>query len=190
MKYAIGAASFLVLSLVIGACVLASGAVNISALEERGWLDSLLGYASRRSIEHHATAQQNPFAGDAIALSSGLAHYKENCLACHAVAGSERTEFAKGLHPPAPMLTASGIQGMTDGELFWVVSNGIGMTGMPAFSPTHDENELWHIVAFVRHLPKLSDEERSVLAAGQPEESEHHHEGTEDSHEHNEEHHH
>ena len=73
------------------------------------------------------------------------------------------------------MLTASRIQAMTDGELHWVVANGIGMTGMPAFSPTHTDGELWQIVAFVRHLPQLTEDERSALAGPRSDESEHHH---------------
>ena len=66
-------------------------------------------------------------------------------------------------------------QGLRDGEIFWVVSNGIRMTGMPAFSPTHKEDEIWKIVAFVRHLPEITKEEQQLLKAG-TEEAAHHHE--------------
>ena len=63
---------------------------------------------------------------------------------------------------------------MRDGELFWVVSNGIRMTGMPAFSPTHKQEEIWKIVAFVRHLPEITKEEQQILRAGHEEEAGHH----------------
>ncbi|AZO21649.1 cytochrome c [Mesorhizobium sp. M1E.F.Ca.ET.045.02.1.1] len=45
---------------------------------------------------------------------------------------------------------------LNDAELYWVLQNGIKMTGMPAFGPTHNQEELWAMVAFVRHLPKMS----------------------------------
>jgi mono/diheme cytochrome c family protein len=58
------------------------------------------------------------------------------------------------------------VQKRTDGELFWVVQNGIRMTGMPAFGPTHKDEEIWKIVAFLRHLPALTPEEEKALSAG------------------------
>jgi mono/diheme cytochrome c family protein len=64
---------------------------------------------------------------------------------------------------------------MSDGEMFWVIANGIRMTGMPAFSPTHDENELWHLVAFVRHLDHLTEKEEAQLKEERTEGAAHHH---------------
>jgi hypothetical protein len=84
-------------------------------------------------------------------------------------------EIGQGLNPGAPDLTLARVQGRTDGQLFWIVSNGIRMTGMPAFSPTHGENEIWQVVAFVRHLPEITDEETTQLK-GETESQEHHHE--------------
>ena len=57
------------------------------------------------------------------------------------------------------------VQARSDGELFWIAANGIRMTGMPAFSPTHDEKEIWEMVAFIRHLPEITDEETARLKA-------------------------
>ena len=62
---------------------------------------------------------------------------------------------------------------MRDGELYWIVSNGIRMTGMPAFSSTHTSDEIWKIVAFVRHMPELTEEEQHVLKAGRDEKTTH-----------------
>ena len=93
---------------------------------------------------------------------------------CHGAPGVEESEFGEGLNPPAPDLTLPAMQRMRDGELFWVVSNGIRMTGMPAFSPTHKEDEIWKIVAFVRHLPEITKEEQQTLKAGREEETGHH----------------
>lgn len=184
MKFIVGALVALVACVAVGLLIAASGAVSVSATAPHGVVDDLLGYASRRSIAHHADTRANPVATDPSAVAAGLQHYKENCLVCHTVGGIEKSEIAQGLHPSPPMLTADGVQAMSDGELFWVVANGIQMTGMPAFSPTHDENELWQIVAFLRHLRQLTDDERSLLSAGQKEEAEHHHDHADESNEH------
>jgi mono/diheme cytochrome c family protein len=71
-------------------------------------------------------------------------------------------------------LTLPRVQARTDGQLYWLVDEGIRMSGMPAFGPTHGENELWQIVAFLRHLPEITEEEKAQLK-GQKEEAEHHH---------------
>jgi mono/diheme cytochrome c family protein len=98
---------------------------------------------------------------------------------CHGAPGVEESEFGQGLNPPAPDLTLPVIQKMSDGELFWIVSNGIRMTGMPAFSPTHKPEEVWKIVSFVRHLPELTDEEQKALGAGTDEKAHHGEAGSE-----------
>ena len=97
--------------------------------------------------------------------NEGLDHYRENCVVCHGAPGVDAGEIGEGLNPPAPDLTLPRIQARTDGELFWIVGNGIRTTGMPAFSPTHKPEQIWKIVAFVRHLPELSDAELESLRA-------------------------
>jgi hypothetical protein len=61
-----------------------------------------------------------------------------------------------------------------DGALFWIVKHGLRMTPMPAFGPTHTDEEIWKIVAFIRHLPELSPQERDLLREAGDEESHHH----------------
>lgn len=175
-SFILGILSTLVLCALVGTVLVVGGLVDVSALSKGGVLDSLLAYASGRSIDHHSQDVSNPFQGDEAAIAVGLDHYKENCLVCHAAPGLRRTEIARGLNPPAPPLATDDIRGTSDGQLFWVVSNGIRMTGMPAFSPTHTEEEIWKIVSFVRHLDSLTDEETAELRAGTADESEHHHE--------------
>jgi mono/diheme cytochrome c family protein len=75
----------------------------------------------------------------------------------------DASEIGEGLNPPATDLTLARVQDRADGELFWIVQNGIRMTGMPAFGPTHREEEIWKIVAFLRHLPEITPEEERQL---------------------------
>jgi mono/diheme cytochrome c family protein len=164
------------LLLVIGAIgfIVWSGSYNVAATNPPGRFEKkFAAFALNRAIQRRAPVRTNPFSKPED-IRAGLAHYKENCVDCHGAPGVEESEFGEGLNPPAPDLTLPAVQRMRDGELFWVVSNGIRMTGMPAFAPTHKEDEIWKIVAFVRHLPEITKEEQQALKASREEETGHH----------------
>jgi mono/diheme cytochrome c family protein len=84
--------------------------------------------------------------------------FKEMCTPCHGAPGKERGVIGKGLQPPAPDLSGAA-QHWKRAELFWVVKNGIKMTGMPAFGPTHSDDEIWLVVAFLQRLPNVNSAE-------------------------------
>jgi mono/diheme cytochrome c family protein len=147
-----------------------SGIISVAATRHGGlWgpADVFLAKASDASVERHAPKMKNPYGGDPSAIATGLRHYRENCIDCHGARDIDTTEFAKGLMPGPPMLDMKDVQEMSDGEMYWIVSHGLRMTGMPAFSPTHSDEEIWKIVAFVRHLPKLTDAEVAELRQGE-----------------------
>jgi mono/diheme cytochrome c family protein len=154
--------------------VAATGMINVSAQHSFGPIDTFLGYASKRSIAYHATDQTNPHANDPEAIADALPHYLEMCVVCHGAPGLDRSEIAEGLHPEAPDLASDAIQKMTDGQLFWVIANGIGSTGMPAFEKADDADTRWKIVSFVRHLPTLTDAERDQLKPAEDDDHHHH----------------
>jgi len=167
--------------LVILTCFLlaATGSFNVSAKEGSGKFErKVAAFTLQRSVARRAPKEKNPFAGSPEALKLGLAHYKENCVMCHGAPGVEESEAGMGLNPTAPDLTLPAIQNMSDGELYWIVANGIRMSGMPAFSLTHKKEEIWHLVTFVRHLPQISADEQKVLKTGSEEEEHHHEEET------------
>ena len=154
-----------------------TGSYNVAATNSAGRFErKFAAFALDHAIEKRAPTQSNPFTKPED-IRFGLAHFKENCLDCHGAPGVEESEFGQGLNPPAPDLTLPAVQRMRDGELYWVVANGIRMTGMPAFSPTHKPDEIWKMVAFVRHMPEITKEEQQVLKAGREEEAGHHEAG-------------
>src|SRR5258708_13177472 len=97
--------------------------------------ENLAGMAIRASIGD-AAKQKNPLAANESNLIAGAHVFEEHCSACHGILGQPRTEIAKGMFPPPPqLLTAEG--GVTDdpeGATYWVVTHGIRLSGMPAFS--------------------------------------------------------
>jgi hypothetical protein len=94
--------------------------------------------------------------------------------------GLENTEISKGLYPSAPELSCENE--LNPAEQFWVLKHGIKMTGMPAWGPTHDDNLLWDIVAFIQKLPSLSPEQYQAIvkSTGEGHDEMMRHEGTKD----------
>jgi plastocyanin len=146
-----------------GVVVVWSGLIDVAAKSPGELADRVLGYASSRSLRRHAESRGRAPIDDAEALKDGLRHYRAMCIACHGGPGVEPAPFAAGLYPPAPDLASTEIQAFSDGMLYRAISGGIGSTGMPGFGRTHAPKEIWSIVAFVRHLPKLSADEKQAL---------------------------
>lgn len=164
MKFLSGiVAGFVILALAAGV-VIATGSFNVAATIPPGKLEKrLAGFALGRSVSRRAPRSANPLAISPEVLQAGLAHYRQMCVTCHGAPGVDASQIGEGLNPPATDLTLPRVQDRSDGELFWIVQNGIRMTGMPAFGPTHKEMEIWKMVAFLRHLPEITPEEERQL---------------------------
>jgi mono/diheme cytochrome c family protein len=104
----------------------------------------------------------NPVAQSKDVVAAGLTHFADHCASCHANDGSGQTEMGRNLYPRAPDLRLPATQGLADGELFYIIENGVRLTGMPGFGDGTEERKRgsWHLVAFIRHLPQLSPDEK------------------------------
>lgn len=94
--------------------------------------------------------------------SQGFQDFDEMCVQCHGAPGKDRGEIGQGLAPEPPSLKEAS-QRWRPPEIFWIVKNGIHMTGMPAFGPTHDDDRIWKIVAFVSSLANVTAEQYKQL---------------------------
>ena len=158
------------------AAIVYTGSFNTSAEIPPGKMEKKIAtFALNKSVARRAPNRKNPLPATPETLRGGLAHFRENCVVCHGAPGVDPGEIGQGLNPGAPDLTLPRVQERTDGQLYWLVDEGIRMSGMPAFGPTHGENELWQIVAFLRHLPEITEQEKAQLQ-GEKEEAGHHHE--------------
>src|SRR5205085_6663700 len=83
------------------------------------------------------------------------------CSLCHANNGSGNTEMGRNMYPPAPDMRAAGTQNLTDGEIFYIIQQGVRFTGMPGWGGEDEDN--WKLVLFVRHLPQLSEKELEFM---------------------------
>jgi cytochrome c553 len=122
-----------------------------------------------------AKNRTNPVPNSSQVLAEARAHWADHCAGCHANNGSGDTEMGKRMYPPAPDMRQADTQQMTDGELFFIIQNGIRMTGMPAWgggatsdAKQHDEEDSWKLVRFIRHLPQISAEEEREMQSLNP----------------------
>ena len=108
-----------------------------------------------RSISMRAKKIAAPSLGDSAQIALGFDHYHEMCVTCHGAPGRKPDELAQGLNPHAPNLAFS-TRDMEPSEMFLVIRDGIKMTGMPGFGPTHSDSEIWAIVSFIQRLQTMS----------------------------------
>jgi mono/diheme cytochrome c family protein len=165
MKFLWGMVTGWVLLGAVAAAVVFTGILNPAASVPPSSLERrLAGFALDRSVARRAPGGANPLGPSPEAGRGAMEHYREMCVSCHGAPGVDASEAGEGLNPPAPDLTLTRVQKRSDGELFWILQNGIRMTGMPAFGPTHKDEDIWKLVALLRHLPSLTPEEQKLLA--------------------------
>ena len=114
--------------------------------------------ATLTRIKHSLTVRgkniRNPLADSLQATQNGKTAFSHYCVACHGLDGQNTgVPFADRMSPPVPSLKSATVQSYTDGQLMWVVENGISPSGMPASKGILTENEMWSIVIYLRHLP-------------------------------------
>ena len=90
------------------------------------------------------------------------------CAICHANDGSARALVGMNLYPKPPDMRSGETQNLTDGEIFYIINNGVRLTGMPGWGTTHREEDTWKLVLFIRHLPELSDQEKKDMLSLNP----------------------
>jgi mono/diheme cytochrome c family protein len=143
---------------------------GISARSEPSPLEASLGFKARRMALRGSRDKLNPVSPTPEVIGAGMSHFADHCASCHANDGSGQTEMGQHLYPRAPDLRLAQTQGLTDGELFAIIEDGVRFTGMPAWGDKSEESRLasWHLVHFIRHLPRLTQEERLQMEALNP----------------------
>ena len=139
---------------------------GVSARPEPTSLETRVARTARHYlIPARARATANPVAATPEVLASGMAHFADHCATCHGNDGKGDTVYGRKMFPRAPDMTAAATQSLSDGELFWIVENGVRLTGMPGFGDDEPANdgESWELVHFIRHLPNLTAAERAEM---------------------------
>lgn len=128
--------------------------------------------ARHLAIPASARSTQNPLPASPEDLREARLHFADHCAICHGNDGSGDTPLGRGLYSKPPDLRLAETQSLADGELFWIIENGVRFTGMPAFSPAAGdhgaEQDSWKLVHFLRHLPHLAAAERLEMGRYNP----------------------
>ena len=129
--------------------------------------------AAMTKIKHSITIRGkgaiNPLASTAPNIESGRDAFSHYCAACHGLDGQNTgVPFADSMSPPAPMLNSSQVQSYTDGQLKWLIDNGISPSGMPGSKGILTDNEIWSIVVYIRHLPPAGSLGEPTMYSGDP----------------------
>ncbi|MBI2677150.1 MAG: cytochrome c [Candidatus Koribacter versatilis] len=97
---------------------------------------------------------KNPIPKSAAAIKQGAEHFQRRCQVCHGLDGHNTgVPFANKMDPPVADLGSTDVQGYTDGQLKWIIENGIGPSGMPGWKGILDDDEMWKMVWYIRNLP-------------------------------------
>jgi mono/diheme cytochrome c family protein len=146
MIEATAAASFI---LVAGAAFLFVKTRGLSAQHKPSNLEyAIANFALAQSIPRSSKAMKNPVKGSAEVLTEARRDFHEHCAICHGDDGLGKTKTAAGMSPEVPDLHADHVQEWTDGELFFIIKNGVRFTGMPGWN--FDDARIWRLVLNVR----------------------------------------
>jgi mono/diheme cytochrome c family protein len=146
-------------------------ATGLSARAQPGPIETRLARAVRGlAIPRDVKRMANPVPKSADVVAAGMSHFADHCASCHANDGSGKTEMGQGLFPKAPDMRQPATQQLTDGELFYIIENGVRFTGMPAWSTGAPDGEQasWHLVHFIRALPTLTPEQIAQMEGLNP----------------------
>jgi mono/diheme cytochrome c family protein len=121
-------------------------------------------YVLSKWVRMNASSESNPLPPTSENLRDGEREYNEHCAVCHGIGGNGENRLGADFYPPIARLS-EGLVELPDGQLYFIVSNGIRMSGMPGFGTRHTANELWKMILWVRHLPNLTSQERTAIQA-------------------------
>lgn len=149
--------------------VVVGGAYDVAATEAHlAPVEAVLRATMESSVRRQAKEIEVPAGidlNDREYAARFFGHYDAACRTCHAAPGRDADPWMV-IYPAAPKLTDPAVvDRWTDEELFWILEHGIKDTGMMALGPTHGDEDVWGVTAFVRQLPRMTPEYYASLAA-------------------------
>jgi predicted CXXCH cytochrome family protein len=149
-----------------GALVIRRG---FSAADQPSALESVVSRTVRNlGIPSRARDEQNPWTAAPDTLQPARDNFANHCAGCHGQDGNTRSEIGQNLYPKAPDLRAAPTQNLTDGEIHYIIRNGVRLTGMPALGNPHVEqenNNAWKLVLFIRSISQTTPQEKAQQSA-------------------------
>ncbi len=157
-RFVIAGIGGLVLVAVIA--VVAASQFTLSALPEPGRTETFLATKAKRYLVHRSSREGIPPApaDRQASIKEGERLFGTDCAACHGASGHNPTDAGRWMYPRAADLNSPAVQAYSDPEVFWIIKNGIRLSGMPAFGRVESDEHIWDLVFYVRTLPKATPE--------------------------------
>jgi mono/diheme cytochrome c family protein len=102
---------------------------------------------------------KNPLPSNQQVVTQGQQIYLQSCAICHGTDGHGQTTLGQGMYPPVMDLTSPHVQHWDDSEMFWIIQNGVRMTGMASWKEAISPDDTWKLVIFIHRLPDLDSAE-------------------------------
>ncbi|HZQ96532.1 MAG TPA: cytochrome c [Candidatus Sulfotelmatobacter sp.] len=119
-----------------------------------GSIETRLIEGTKRRITVGGRSDVNPLAVTQDNIHAGQRNFASYCMICHGLDGQNTgVPFADKMSPPVPVLRSAAVQAYSDGQLHWIIKNGISPSGMPASRDIFHDEEIWQLVLYIRHLP-------------------------------------
>ena len=162
-RFLLGCITVVAAAALAGAAIMFGGYFDLTASRpDPAPMAWVLTTTRSNAIERAAAGIAAPAGFSEAQARQGRALYGETCVHCHGAPGVDPADWSGGMNPEPPWLP--DIAGaLTPAEVFWVVQNGIRMTGMPSFGKVLDADKTWAVVAFVKQLPGMSEEQYKAL---------------------------
>jgi mono/diheme cytochrome c family protein len=159
----------LALSVLLACCFVTGCRASTPGPRETATMDWI-----KRNVTVGGTHRRNPLEQSAAVIQEGKEAFGDYCTVCHGLDGQNTgVPFAASMSPPVPSLASKDVQRYTDGQLKWIIENGIWPSGMPASRGILSDEEMWSIVEYLRHLPPAGSLGEPRVYSGDDAESSH-----------------
>ncbi len=123
----------------------------------------------KRAVTVRGKSDMNPLPATPENIHAGQIAFSSYCMVCHGLDGHNTgVPFAGRMSPPVPDLASPAVQAYSDGQLKWIIDNGIFPSGMPSSKGTLSDEEIWEIVHYIRHLPPKGSLGEPAVYGGTP----------------------
>ena len=126
-----------------------------------------LAYWTKHHITVGGKKEVNPVAASEQNIEEGRQSFASYCMVCHGLDGQNTgVPFAQTVSPPVPSLASAEVQAYSDGQLKWIIENGIYPSGMPPSKGDFSDEDMWRLVLYIRHLPKAGSMGEPAVYSG------------------------
>ena len=142
-------------------------------VRQPGGFESKVMQGAKRRLTIGGRSDVNPISASEENIHAGQRNFGSYCMVCHGFDGQATgVPFADKMAPPVPPLNSPAIQAYSDGQLHWIIQNGIFPSGMPAAKGIFRDDEIWQMVLFIRHLPPKGSLGEPAVYGGEPKQME------------------